>query len=64
MHASLAYGPTESRRCRDILFLILYIIFWAGLILIATVAVKNGDPKRLASPFDPDGLIIIMYKNC
>jgi hypothetical protein len=36
-----------KRKCRDILFLILFIAFWIGMIIIAINGIKQGDPKRL-----------------
>ena len=40
--SSLANGPTDDRRCRDCLCLILYLAFWAGLIVVAILAFVNG----------------------
>lgn len=37
----------KKRYCRDVPFLILFIVFWFGMIIVATSAVKEGDPKRL-----------------
>lgn len=51
----LASGPTEDRKCRDLFFLILYIAFWVGLIVVASIAFSRGQPHLLASPFDSSG---------
>ena len=51
----LATGPLENRSCQDCLFLIIFIALWAGLVAIAGVAFKSGEPARLASPYDSDG---------
>lgn len=55
MRSELAEGVIESRSCTDLIFLILFIAFWAGMISIAFIAIKRGQPNRLASPFDSDG---------
>jgi hypothetical protein len=36
----------QKRSCHDILFLVLFIAFWAGMFYIAGKAVQNGNPKR------------------
>jgi hypothetical protein len=41
------YGPVKRRRCRDVAFLILFLGFWVGMFIIANVALKYGDYKRL-----------------
>lgn len=40
-------GPQESRQCRDIFFLILFILFWGGMAVIAGFAIFSGDINRL-----------------
>lgn len=42
----------KNRKCRDIIFLFLFAIFWAGMIILAFSAVKRGDPRRLVVPMD------------
>jgi solute carrier family 44 protein 1 (choline transporter-like protein)/choline transporter-like protein 2/4/5 len=39
-------GPTNDRRCRDKLFLILFGLFWVGMFVIAGVAIKEGNLNR------------------
>ena len=53
--SSLANGPTEERKCRDCFFLIVYLVFWAGLIVVAIFAFSKGQPHLLAAPFDSSG---------
>jgi len=55
MSEDLTSGIIQNRGCTDILFLIIFIGFWAGMIIIASLALKSGQPNRLASPFDTDG---------
>uniref|UniRef100_K3WN71 Choline transporter-like protein n=1 Tax=Globisporangium ultimum (strain ATCC 200006 / CBS 805.95 / DAOM BR144) TaxID=431595 RepID=K3WN71_GLOUD len=37
----------DNRKCTDILFFLLFILFWVGMIIIAAVGYQNGEPKRL-----------------
>jgi hypothetical protein len=37
------------------LFLLLYVAFWGGLIVIAVIGFRNGRPWLLAAPFDSAG---------
>jgi hypothetical protein len=39
-------GPQEGRSCRDILFLLLFLLFNVGLLIIAVVAITKGDLNR------------------
>ncbi|EGD78975.1 hypothetical protein PTSG_01948 [Salpingoeca rosetta] len=48
-------GPYKKRSCTDILFLALFLAFWAGMIGIAYVAYTEGDPERLISGTDSFG---------
>jgi hypothetical protein len=36
----------EDRKCRDILFLILFVLFWIGMVIVAGNAFAKGDPRR------------------
>jgi len=40
------YGPVGVRKCRDVFFLLLFIVFWAGMFVIAWSATTNGEPYR------------------
>lgn len=55
MSEDLTSGIVQNRGCTDILFLILFVGFWVGMIIIASMAFKTGQPNRLASPYDTDG---------
>eukprot|EP01017_Pseudomicrothorax_dubius_P034347 TRINITY_DN4696_c0_g1_i14.p1 TRINITY_DN4696_c0_g1~~TRINITY_DN4696_c0_g1_i14.p1 ORF type:complete len:217 (+),score=31.55 TRINITY_DN4696_c0_g1_i14:127-777(+) len=46
--------PSYQRGCTDILCCLIFVLFWAGLFLIAFMAIKQGNPKRLAQPYDVD----------
>ncbi len=45
------------RRCRDVLCLLFFIAFWAGMFVICGVAFKNGGAAALqqAAPGQRDG---------
>lgn len=36
----------EDRKCRDVLFIILFVVFWIGMLVIAIVGFVNGKPER------------------
>lgn len=55
MREELSSGVIRDRSCTDILCLLIFIVFWAGMIAIAIIASKKGSPDRLASPYDSDG---------
>ncbi|KAJ3278422.1 hypothetical protein HK104_002355, partial [Borealophlyctis nickersoniae] len=48
-------GPIHHRRCHDVVFLILFILYWVGMVIVAVTARRNGDPGRLLSPKDSSG---------
>lgn len=37
----------HGRKCTDVLCLLLFVGFWIGMIIIAGIGYKNGQPKRL-----------------
>lgn len=37
----------KNRKCTDLLFMLLFLAFWVGMIVIAAVGYKHGQPKRL-----------------
>ena len=52
MEDHLQDGPTESRGCTDLLFLMLFVAYWVGFFIVCVFGFKNGDPKLIATPFD------------
>jgi len=42
-----APGTDDGRSCTDIQCLLLFIVFWIGFIVIASIGFANGDPERL-----------------
>ncbi|PNH05032.1 Choline transporter-like protein 2, partial [Tetrabaena socialis] len=49
-------GLVINRRCRDILCLLLFIVFWAGMFVICGIAFKEGEPNRLIYGVDSYGM--------
>ncbi|GAQ83028.1 hypothetical protein KFL_001330110 [Klebsormidium nitens] len=45
----------EDRKCRDVLFLILFVLFWIGMLIVAGSAFAKGDPRRLVYGLDYRG---------
>ncbi|KAI8929590.1 plasma-membrane choline transporter-domain-containing protein [Entophlyctis helioformis] len=45
-------GIVKKRKCRDVIFLVIFIVYWVGMFIIAASAVASGDPRRLISPLD------------
>jgi solute carrier family 44 protein 1 (choline transporter-like protein)/choline transporter-like protein 2/4/5 len=48
-------GPAESRGFTDCLMLIVFILFWIGMIIIAGMAFSKGNPQDLETPYDSAG---------
>ncbi|KAJ5072438.1 choline transporter-like (slc family 44) [Anaeramoeba ignava] len=48
-------GPTEKRKCRDFFWVVLFILFWIGMLIVMAVAFSKGSPKRLYYPTDYRG---------
>lgn len=45
----------EDRKCKDVLFLIIYLGFLAGLVYVGIVAIEKGDWRRLLYGTDSNG---------
>ena len=39
----VAEGP---RKCTDCICIILFLVFWVGMIVCAVIGVRNGDPSK------------------
>ncbi|KAL3136905.1 hypothetical protein ABBQ32_006513 [Trebouxia sp. C0010 RCD-2024] len=44
-----------NRRCRDLIYLILFAVFWGGMLYVAYLAFKRGKPERLEYAIDSYG---------
>ncbi|KAL9845761.1 choline transporter-like protein 3 isoform 6-T6 [Geothlypis trichas] len=51
------WRPTVYRKCTDILWLLLFCLFWAGLVFISGYAVVAGAAERLVLGYDSFGNI-------
>jgi len=49
-------GMNAQRRCRDVLFLLLFAAFWVGMFIVCGIAFRSGDAKRLVFGVDKYGL--------
>ncbi|KAI8906402.1 plasma-membrane choline transporter-domain-containing protein [Gorgonomyces haynaldii] len=45
-------GLAQSRVCRDVPFLLLFIIYWVGMFIVAEAAFRGGDIRQLTVPKD------------
>ena len=44
-----------DRSCTDMLCCLVFIIFFATCVGITGLGIKQGDPRRIMTPFDSDG---------
>lgn len=49
-------GPLHKRSCTDVICLLLFICFIGAWVAVGVYAFTHGDPGRLVSPTDLDGL--------
>ncbi|GMF45461.1 unnamed protein product [Phytophthora fragariaefolia] len=52
---SQGVAPAGSRKCRDVLCVLLFAAFWIGMITIAAIGFIHGEPKRLLYGSDYNG---------
>jgi hypothetical protein len=51
-------GPQHvARGCTDVLFLLAFVLFWAGMALIAGFSLENGRPLIITNGYDYEGNI-------
>ena len=55
----LENGPIDNRYCTDILCCLLFLASIGAMIGIFAYGIANGDPQKLLSGYDPDGIIQI-----
>lgn len=48
-------GVVVQRKCRDILCLLLFIVFWAGMFVVCGIAYQSGNINRLVYGIDSFG---------
>lgn len=44
----------ENRSCQDVLFLIVFVAFWVGMIINSSYGINKGDPRRCSEGISPD----------
>jgi hypothetical protein len=37
-------GIVENRKCRDVLFALLFIAYWVGMFVVGGIAFQEGTP--------------------
>ena len=45
----------KNRKTRDVFWMLLFIVFWLGMLVIAAFALRDGSPARLISGYDSWG---------
>ncbi|KAK9818176.1 hypothetical protein WJX72_008291 [[Myrmecia] bisecta] len=48
-------GMEKKRKVRDVLFLLLFVAFWGGMVYVAVAAFTKGNPDRLSYGVDSYG---------
>ncbi|XP_041976580.1 choline transporter-like 1 isoform X2 [Aricia agestis] len=48
-------NETPRKGCTDVLWLVLYIIFWILMLIVAIISFMYGNPQRLINGFDSFG---------
>jgi hypothetical protein len=56
MPQELNDGVIENRRCRDILFCLVFLVFIFGCVVIASLGFTKGNPNLVLYPYDEDGI--------
>ena len=52
---ALRDGPLTNRKCTDVLFFLLFFVFFGGYGYTSYYGFKNGKPKELFRPVNGDG---------
>jgi choline transporter-like protein 2/4/5 len=39
----------ENRRCRDVLFLLFFVAYWAGMFVVCGIAFQEGEGCSMAN---------------
>lgn len=47
--------PEQNRGCTDLIILIIFVLFWAGMIFVAAFSILHGDAFRLVYGYDSFG---------
>jgi hypothetical protein len=57
-------GPLDKRSVKDVIWLLLFLVFWAGMLTIGGYAYYHGDPLRLIYGQDSFGNICGQVCGC
>jgi len=49
-------GPLNDRKCTDLLCLLVFGVFWVGMISIGITAISKGHPMDLTRVYDQNGI--------
>lgn len=49
-------GVVLDRKCTDVLMCAIFTLFFCGLFATAAYGYAKGDPSKLITPFDSDGI--------
>ncbi|OQS06453.1 choline transporter [Thraustotheca clavata] len=49
--------PNSTRKCRDVLCCLLFLVFWIGMAIVAILGLTNGEPKNLIYGTDFNGSV-------
>ncbi|KDO34592.1 hypothetical protein SPRG_00655 [Saprolegnia parasitica CBS 223.65] len=50
-------APNSTRKCRDVLCCLLFLLFWIGMAVLAILGVSNGEPESLIYGTDFNGTV-------
>ena len=45
----------KDRHCTDMLFCLFFVVWIVGIFVISVYGIMQGDPYKIATPFDSDG---------
>ena len=45
----------SERKCRDVIWIVLFVAYWIGMVGVTIVSMKSGDPARLLYGVDSEG---------
>jgi choline transporter-like protein 2/4/5 len=49
-------GPERRHKCTDVAFLVFFLLYWVGMLVIFSMAYKTGDPFRLIYGTNAEGV--------
>lgn len=52
---ALENGPTENRKCTDVICLLIFLLFWAATFFISATTYSKGKLDRVMRPVDYSG---------